>query len=330
IRTSIYRPFCKQWVYFDKGLNEYTNRMPKFFPTAESENKLICVTGVGNRNAFSVIISDCLPDLHMADSNGASQNFPLYFYEKDEPKKSKEGEEKKLRQGEIIAKETKGELVDGYYRRDAIGDEVLGKFHTAYKDAKIGKEDIFYYVYGVLHSPEYKTRFAADLKKMLPRIPFAKDFWAFSRAGRDLAKIHLNYETAQPYENVKEEKDELGLDKKNFYLVEKMRFGKTLRTATTAPETDKTKIQYNSHITLTGIPLAAYDYIVNGKPAIEWIIDRYQMTTDKDSGLTNNPNDWATEHNDPAYILNLLKRIITVSMETMEIVKALPPLCEKK
>jgi predicted helicase len=210
-----------------------------------------------------------------------------------------------------------------------VSEFALKEFRAACKDAKIGKEDIFYYVYGVLHSPEYKTRFAADLKKMLPRIPFAADFWAFSRAGRDLAKIHLNYETARPYA-VKEEKSELALDESKLYLVEKMRFGKTLRTPTAAPETDKTKIIYNGHITLTGIPPAAYDYIVNGKPAIEWIMDRYQLATDKDSGLTNNPNDWATEHQDPAYILNLLKRIITVSMATMEIVKSLPALKERK
>ena len=129
---------------------------------------------------------------------------------------------------------------------------------------------------------------------------------------------------------MQEVKDELPLDESKLYLVEKMRFGKTARTASQPPEVDKTKIQYNSHITLTGIPPAAYEYVVNGKPAIEWIMDRYQLATDKDSGITNNPNDWATEHQDPAYILNLLKRIITVSMETMKIVIALPALNECK
>jgi predicted helicase len=207
--------------------------------------------------------------------------------------------------------------------KENISEFALKKYRAAYKDAKIGNEDIFYYVYGILHSPEYKQRFAADLRKMLPRIPLAADFRAFSQAGRKLAEIHLNYETAKPYP-VKEQRDELVLDEKKLYVVEKMRFGKN------GKEADKTKIQYNSHITITGIPLGAYDYIVNGKPAIEWIMDRYQFSKDKDSQIVNDPNDWAREHDDPQYILNLLKRIITVSQETMKIVNTLPALNERK
>jgi predicted helicase len=157
---------------------------------------------------------------------------------------------------------------------------------------------------------------------MLPRIPYAEDFWAFSKAGRELADIHLNYENAKLYP-VKEVRDELVLDESKLYLVEKMRYGKN------GKEMDKTKIQYNSHISITGIPIEAYDYVVNGRPAIEWIMERYQLSKDKDSGILNNPNDWAAEHNDPKYILNLLKRIITVSIETMKIVNSLPALNEK-
>jgi predicted helicase len=206
---------------------------------------------------------------------------------------------------------------------------------------------MFYHVYGILHSPEYKTRFAADLTKMLPRIPLAEDFWAFSQAGRKLAEIHLNYEDAKPYP-VKEHRDVLELKDEKLYVVEKMRFGKMVgqscRSASDDPdarrrssaalpntgrEVDKTTIQYNSHITLAGIPLAAYDYVVNGKPAIEWIMDRYQFSKDKDSQIVNDPNDWAREHDDPKYILNLLKSIITVSVETMNIVNGLPALKEQ-
>lgn len=222
----------------------------------------------------------------------------------------------------MISKEPEGELIDGYRRRSAITNEIFNGFIAAYK-TKITKEDVFYYVYGILHSPEYKTRFAADLTKMLPRIPFVEDFRAFSQAGSELAKIHLNYETAKPYP-VKEQRDELVLDEKKLYVVEKMRFGKN------GKEVDKTKIQYNSHITITGIPLSAYDYVVNGKPAIEWIMERYQFRKDPDSQIVNDPNDWAREHGDSKYILNLLKSIITVSMETMKIVNALPPLNERK
>ncbi|MEK8016204.1 MAG: type ISP restriction/modification enzyme, partial [Candidatus Parabeggiatoa sp.] len=175
------------------------------------------------------------------------------------------------------------------------------------------------YVYGILHSPEYKTRYAADLKKMLPRIPYAKDFNAFSKAGRDLAQWHLNYETIEPYP-VQESTSDFAQEPKEFYQVQKMTFAGKVR------EPDKTSIIYNSKVTLTGIPLEAYDYIVNGKSAIEWIMERYQVTTDKNSGITNNPNDWSE---DPRYIVDLVKRIVRVSIETMKIVDKLPELEER-
>jgi predicted helicase len=168
----------------------------------------------------------------------------------------------------------------------------------------------------VLHSPEYKQRFAADLKKMLPRIPFVQDFWAFSQARRELAQWHLNYETVQPYALT--ESVPL-LDTEDLYRVQKMSFGKK------GKDTDKTVIHYNSHITLSGIPLKAYAYIVNGKPALEWIMERYAVTIDKDSGIQNNPNDWS---DNPRYIIDLVKRIVRVSIETVNIVNRLPALNE--
>jgi predicted helicase len=251
----------------------------------------------------------------------------------------------------MMAKEPEGELVDGYRRRSAITDAILADFRAAYEvcssgresaltshDSKslsrltsaatrqITKEDIFYCVYGVLHSPEYRTRFASDLKKMLPRLPFTRetaDFWRFSQAGRDLTQWHLNYETIEPWP-VKEFASELLSDPATDFLVQKMTFGRKDR------QVDKTTIHYNARITLTGIPLEAYDYVVNGKPALEWIMERYQITVDKDSGIRNDPNDWAREHNQPRYILDLLKRIVRVSLETMKIVNALPALNERK
>lgn len=208
-------------------------------------------------------------------------------------------------------------------KKTNITDYALENFRVTYSDKKISKEDIFYYVYGVLHSPEYKSRFASDLGKSLARIPLAGDFWAFSKAGRKLADLHVNYEKAKPHPGIKEHTDELNLDASKLYLVEKMRFGKK------GKDQDLSVIQYNSHITLSGIPLEAYDYVVNGKSAIAWIMDRYQMDKDKDSGIVNNPNDWAKEQGDPEYILKLLKSVVTVSVETMKIVNALPPLNEK-
>ena len=325
VTQALYRPYCKVSAYFDADMIHRMGQFPQIIPKQNFANLVICMTGVGNRIDFSTVITNAVPDLHMADSNGASQCFPLYLYEKDEPAESESGEEKKLRQGEMMAKEPAGELVDGYRRRSAITDDILADFRKAY-EARITKEDIFYYVYGVLHSPEYRTRFASDLKKMLPRLPFTgktADFWRFSQAGRDLAQWHLNYETVEPWP-VQEFASELLSDPAKDFLVQKMTFGRKDK------QVDKTTIHYNARITLTGIPLEAYDYVVNGKPALEWIMERYQITVDKDSGIRNDPNDWAREHKQPRYILDLLKRVVRVSIETMKIVNALPALNERK
>lgn len=275
--------------------------MPYIFPKEGMKNLVICVTGVGASKDFSSLISSILPDLEVISK---SQCFPFHTYEKPEPA------------GGLL-----GEVETGEYRRkENIPDAVLADFRKEYADVTISKEDIFYYVYGVLHSPEYKTRFAADLKKMLPRIPFTEDFWVFSRAGRELAQWHLNYESVDPYP-LQEVSNKLGLEPEQHYRVQKMTFGKQ------GGKLDKTTIHYNGHITLTGIPLEAYDYVVNGKPALEWIMERYAVTVDKDSGIRNDPNDWS---DDPRYILDLVKRIVRVSLETMQIVNALPALSERR
>ena len=282
----------------------------RFFPRG-------LIQGLGSSKGFSTCITDSIPS-NWAD--GACQCFPLYLYEKDEPQ-----------EGELIPHAAEGELVDGYRRRSAITDAILADFRTAY-EPRITKEDIFYYVYGVLHSPEYRTRFDSDLKKMLPRLPFTrerKDFWHFCQAGRDLAYWHLNYETVEPWP-VQEFTSELFTDPAKDFLVQKMIFGRaTAEQKARSEKVDKTTIHYNARITLSGIPLEAYDYVVNGKAAIEWIMERYQMTVDKDSGIRNDPNDWAREHNQPRYILDLLKRVIAVSLETTKIVQSLPALNER-
>ena len=168
---------------------------------------------------------------------------------------------------------------------------------------------------------------------MLPRIPLtkeAKDFWAFSDAGRQLAEWHLNYETVEPWP-VEEIHDKLDLGSEETYKVQKMTFARpTAEQKAAGAKWDKTRIIYNSHVTIAKIPLEAYDYVVNGKPAIEWIIERYQVTRDKDSGIVNDPNDWCKEHNQPRYIIDLIGRVVRVSMETMKIVKTLPALNERK
>jgi predicted helicase len=318
----LYRPFCKHALYHNRDFNERVYQLPRIFPKPGLENLAIAVDSRGSTKEFSVLITNALPDYELISKG---QSFPLYLYEKDEPAESKSGEEKKLRQGDMIAKVPAGELVEGYRRRSAITDAILTDFRAVY-GSKVTKEDIFYYVYGVLHSLEYRTRFASDLKKMLPRLPFTRepaDFWRFSQAGRDLAEWHLNYETVEPWP-VQEHASALAFDPEKAFLVQKMTFGRKDK------QVDKTTIHYNAQITLTGIPLEAYAYVVNGKPALEWIMERYQITVDKDSGIRNDPNDWAREHNQPRYILDLVKRIVRVSLETMKIVKALPALNEVK
>lgn len=299
IAYSMYRPFCKQWLYFDKNFNDVQGKIPIFFPKPFLENLVICTTGRGSTKDFSALITNFIPDLEMISK---SQCFPLYTYEK---------------QDETTDLFTSNNTAQ-FAKKDNISDDILTNFQKVYHDLKITKEDIFYFVYGVLHSPEYKQRFSSDLKKMIPRIPFTQDFWAFSKTGRELAYWHLNYETIEPYP-VTEYKAELYLESKD-YRVEKMRFGKN------AKEIDQTKIIYNHKISLSNIPLEAYEYIVNGKSAIEWVIDRYQIKIDKDSGIKNDPNDWSE---DPRYILDLVKRIVRVSIESVRLINGLPALNEQ-
>lgn len=309
IRNSSYRPFFKQRLYFDKPFIERIGLSPKLFPTPLHKNLVICVSGIGASKDFSTIITDCIPDLQL-QFNG--QCFPLYWYDNSE--------------AEIIDLFNQGSKneMDRYARRDGVTDWILDTARKQY-GYKVTKEDIFYYVYGLLHSPEYRTAFAADLKKSLPRLPLvekADDFWAFSKAGRDLANLHLNYETIEPYKkcNILYAPFTNKGDRINYH-VEKMRFGKIdSKTA------DKSIIHYNNAIIIEHIPAEAYEYVVNGKSAIEWIMERYAITTDKKSGITNDPNDWAREHNDEKYIFNLLLRIINVSVQTVEFVKKLPKL----
>ena len=315
ILQSNYRPFCRQNIFFDEHFIERPGLSKKLFPYAGVENRVICVSCVGSNNGLSVLISENPLDLHF---NGDTQCFPLYHYEEREI------------ESPTLFDDAENTIHNNFVRRDAISDFILERVRKAY-GGKITKEDIFYYIYGILHSTEYRTAFAADLKKMLPRIPLvdeARDFWSFSKAGRNLADLHLNYET-QPaaqgvivtYGTIPQDELEKGLQSGELkdinYLVEKMRF---------PSKGDKSRIIYNSQITIENIPPVAYEYVVNGKSAIEWVMERYAITTHKDSGITNNPNDWATEHNNPRYILDLLLSVISLSVETVEIVNGLPKL----
>lgn len=302
---STYRPFCKQQLYNHHPFIERPGLWNKFFPTPQHKNLVICVSGVGGSKDFSTLIADMVPDVQLI-FNG--QCFPLYWYDENK------GEQ------EVSLFGTTNE--ERWTKRDGITDWCLQEVRSRFAGAKsITKEDIFYYVYGLLHSPHYRERFADDLRKALPRIPIverAEEFIAFAKAGRELAHLHLHYEDFANEAGVEvEETDYSAADEFAFYVVEKMRF---------APKDERHTIIVNPHIAIHNIPTEAYDYVVNGKSAIEWVMDRYAVTTHKDSGIKNDPNLWAREQGKPRYILDLLLSIIHVSLETHRIVEKLPEL----
>ena len=321
---SMYRPFCKQHYYFDDDLNQERYKQPDLFPTPNHKNLVICTQSIAGKQEFNPLITDCIPDLHF---NGDTQCFPLYWYEIIEPK-----------QHSLFDDGTK------IVRHEAISDFILNRAQQKYGN-NVQREDIFYYVYGILHSKSYRETFSADLKKMLPRIPLVSDyqkFWAFSESGRKLADLHLNYEEVERYPDVQLDSlnyAQYGSRKQNvyddgliaaepspqvlsesenaydYYAVEQMKFPK---------KGEKGTIVYNHWHTIKNIPEKAYEYVVNGKPAIEWIMERYAVTTDKKSGIKNDPNDWSREHNKPRYIFDLLLSVINVSVQTVDLVNELP------
>ena len=309
INQTLYRPFCTQNLYKDNKLNWTHGLISKIYPDTNYKNLVICTTGIGARE-LSCFITSLTPDIQVL-FNG--QAFPLKTYEKA----SDEGE---LFQQAAVEEE--------YVERDGISDEGYAHFQSAYSDKSFTKDDLFYYIYGLLHSEDYRERFQNNLTKELPRIPAVKkfeDFMAFSKAGRNLAELHLNYETVEPFPvDINGGSLDLSLtmgkqSPEEFYRVTKMKFGGK------RPNEDKTTVIYNHNITISNIPLEAYDYFLNEKSALAWVMDRQRVTTDKASGIVNDCNDYANETvGDPTYPLKLFQRVITVSLETMKIVRALP------
>jgi predicted helicase len=245
------------------------------------------------------------------------QCYPLYLFETQKQQRD-DGSQANLFTAPPLSTPT-------YRRKDALTDAGLAHFQNAYPGESIGKEDVFYYVYGLLHSPDYRARYADSLSKQLPRIPrvaSAAAFWAFSRAGRALADLHIGYESAPLYPVAFDLAKPFDQFAPGDYRVTQMKFANGTET-----KHDKTTVSYNHNVTMKGIPLEAYDYVVNGKSALEWVMERQAVTTHKESGIVNDANDWALEtmHN-PAYPLELFQRIITVSLETLRIVGSLPAL----
>lgn len=309
-----YRPFFKQSLYFDKFWVNRVYQMPQLYPTNTTRNLAICVNQSSNGSGQIALMSNCIADLHF---NGDSQCFPRYVFEKTAAKATENAS--------LFEDPSTENEVAGYERKDAITSEALKHFQDAYPSEDITTDAIFYYIYGILHSEEYRTRYANNLMKELPRIPRVATYEAFKKfeeAGRKLADLHVNFEQVEEYKTVK-----VNIDKREgwSYYVSQMKYGKIPGKTGNAAK-DKTKLVYNDFITVEGIPLEAQEYVVNKRSALDWIVERACVKVDKDSGIVNDFNDFAAEKGDPRYPLSLFLKVLTVSLETMKIVKGLPRL----
>lgn len=292
-RVALYRPFQKQHLYSDLRWVHRPGIVPRTFPESDTKNRGILVIAPREGAQFGVMMTDQTPDASFFTY--AAQFYPL----------------------RTIPTEVEGLLGPAEFGPSSnISPAALRSAERAV-GRSISAEDLFHYVYGLLHSAEYRNEFDAELKKAAPPIPFVRDFDAFVSAGERLADLHINYEAVEPFAL-----NEIMAD---VHVGDPFRVGKMAFVKRGAKK-DRSRIVYNANITLEGIPEDAYRYMLSSRSAIEWVMDRYQVKTDKASGITNDPNDWATEHGDPRYIIDLLKRIVTVSVETMKIVDSLPPL----
>ena len=280
IRRSLYRPFTKSNLYFDRMINDRVLLFPSIFPTPEieKENCVICVN-MPKEKPFTCLMVDCIPDLvAMGGFGSPGQCFAFYTYDED-----------------------------GRNRRENITDWALAQFRARYGDDAIGKWDIFHYAYGLLHHPTYRERYEANLRRDLPRLLYAPDFWEFAKAGQRLGEIHVGYEDVDEYSLRFVETPDMPLD----WRVEKMRLSR-----------DRTQIKYNDFLTLDGIPAKTFDYRLGNRSALEWVIDQYRVKTDRRSGIVNDPN----RADDPEYIVRLVGKVVAVSLETVGIVEGLPEL----
>lgn len=301
-----YRPFFKQHLNSAPSMSHSLNSAPIAFPSDGKPNIAICASAPGAAGAFAAIMVDAMPDLTVMGAGNPTYMWPRHVYdERDE------------------SEDTLFSGADASDIQHNVTDDSLRTYQADF-GADVTKDSIFYYVYGIFNSSDYRTAFAADLSKQTPRVPQVKseqDFWEFSQAGRDLADLHVNYEAVEPWQDLEiSYKEGFDPNSPDDFRVQKMRYAKS------GKETDLTTLIYNSNITISGIPESAHEYRVGSRSAIGWIIDRYQIRTHNDSGIVNDPNDWADEHDDPTYIFDLLRRIVTVSMKTNEIVAGLPKL----
>jgi predicted helicase len=278
IRSVLYRPFTRTNLYLADVIVDEAGSAQSFFPSPNTDNRIILATDVAGRSPFSTLVSSNPVDLHTCASSDGFQCFPFYTFESASSK-----------------------------RCENITDWALDQFRSHYKDKLITKWNIFYYAYAIMHHPEYRMRYADNLKRDLPRIPYASDFSGLTKAGKRLAELHVDYEKQNEYPLERKEKPDRKLDLR----VEKMRISK-----------DKAMLTYNDFLTLDGVPKETYEYRLGNRSALEWIVDQYQVSIDNRSGITNDPN----RDDDPEYILRLIGQVITVSLETVKLIKGLPSL----
>ncbi|MEO5308682.1 DEAD/DEAH box helicase [Corynebacterium sp. c3Ub_189] len=323
IYGSLYRPFTKVKSYFEPALNDRQYQLPSMFPTPEHSNIGFYVVNPGSAKPFSTIAADLIPDLAMWGSN-AGQFFPRFTWspaEADDGGLFGEGDVAKQGESSIYGKV--GEVVDGYVRVDNITDEIKALYREAL-GADVTGDDIFHFVYGKLHDPGYRTKYAADLKKMLPHIetPSSRaEFDKFAAAGKKLMDLHVNYESVEPWPlDIQVKGDE---SDRETWRVLKMKWAKRKDPETGKNVNDVTKLIYNKRVTIAGIPAESGEYMLGSRSAVAWLIDRYQVKKDKTSGIVNDPNDWADEVGNPRYIVDLIGKVTRVAMETVRIVDGL-------
>lgn len=303
-RLASYRPFFKQNVYLDRHLNNSIRDYPEIFPDATQENLGIYVTGHSSSVPFTVLMSDCVVDSGFASGNGSSPCYFRWRYVNAEPWRDLT-------------------VPSSWQRVSNINPECTRELNRHYQTKSINDDDVFHYTYAVLHSRQYRETFEDDLRKMPPRLPMAADFADFMRfveAGQELANLHVSYETVQPFALRESYADDWHADAPAAFRVERMLY------AGKKPNLDSSRIKYNAGVTLEGIPAKAHEYVLGTKSAIDWLVERYRVTEHPKSGIVNDPNDWASEHGDPRYIIDLIKRVTTVSVRTVDIVSRLPEL----
>ena len=301
---GVYRPFFKQNLYLKREMNNRIRDFEQIFPDKSTNNLGISVTGLGSNSEFHALMTNAVAEYCVTAVN--SVYLPRWrFVPVDTLSQQSDGCDSAMEQV------------------SNINPNALSQFRELYGDADLTEDDLFYYTYGALHSQQWRETFADDLAKSAVRIAMAAslaDFRAFAEAGRDLAKLHVNYESVEPYNLEEIRVVDWNTDDTSVYRVEKMSY------AGRRANLDTSRIIYNAGITLAGIPAEAHEYRLGSRSALDWLIDRYRVTTHKASGIVNDPNDWAIEHGDPRYILDLVKRVTTVSVRTAEIVRGLPEL----